>query len=102
MTWRRQCGRPLAAALLTLLLVLSAAPALSGPPDLAALGSALVVLVAAALLPGARVVPSVRTAGHRGLDGDERQLRGAFRRQTSPDTAGRSRPRAPGTGLRPA
>lgn len=101
MTGRRQCGRPLAAALLTLLLVLFAAPALSVPPDFTALGMALVVLVAAALLWGARVVTPARTAGHRGLDGDERQLRGAFRRQTSPDTAGRPRPRAPGTGLRP-
>ena len=100
MTGRRQCGRPLAAALLTLLLVLFAAPALSGPPDLAALGVALVVLVAAALLWTARVVPPARTTVHRGPGGDERQLRGAFRRQTSPDTAGRSRARAPGAGLR--
>ena len=100
MTGRRQCVRPLAAALLTLLLVLFAAPVLSGPPDLAALGVGLVVLVAAALLHGTGVVPLARTAGHRGPDGDERQLRGAFRRQTSPDTAGRPRPRAPGTGLR--
>lgn len=100
MTGRRQCCRPLAAALLTLLLVLFAAPALSGPPDLAALGVGLVVLVAAALLHGTGVVPLARSAGHGGPDGDERQLRGAFRRQSSPDTAGRPRPRAPGSGLR--
>ena len=102
MTGRRQCGRPLAAALLSLLLVLFAAPALIGPPDLAALGVALVVLVAAALLHGTGVTPLAWAARHRGPDDDERQLRGAFRRQSSPDAAGRPRPRAPGTGLQPA
>ena len=38
-----------------------------------------------------------------GLAEDERCRRGAFRRQSSPDTPGRpQRPRAPGNGPRPA
>lgn len=32
----------------------------------------------------------------RGLDSDQRRLRGAFRRQQRPDEAGRPMPRAPG------
>ena len=97
-------ARRAVAAVLSLVLVLLAAPAVASPVDLAALGAAVaVLLVAVAVLPGPdlRVLATVQSGDH-GAGDDERHLRGAFRRQSSPDTPGRPRPRAPGTGPPPA
>lgn len=55
---------------------------------------ALAVL-SCALVLGRAALPSA-VASSTGPVADTRCLRGAFRRQTSPDTPGRPRPRAPG------
>ncbi|MGH3321154.1 MAG: DUF6412 domain-containing protein [Streptosporangiaceae bacterium] len=65
------------------------------------------VVLAVVLVATALHVCRGRTAGTLVVavsrpEADERCLRGAFRRQSRPDTPGRPRPRAPGRDPRPA
>ncbi len=62
---------------------------------------AVVVISSFALLYG-RDVAALVTVSATGPVADEENLRGSFRRQSSPDAAGRPRPRAPGQSRRPA
>lgn len=88
--------------LVLLLLVLPSADAGSGQLALTAAIAALAimatVLVCAAREPAGR---RQAAAGVAPLDASERRLHGAFRRLSSPDTPGRPRSRAPGSGPRP-
>ena len=86
---------------LTLVLLTSALlalPAPTSPASVATLGAALAVtlLAAAALHSGAaHLLPATWAVSPDAPAADERCRRGAFRRQTSPDARGRTRPRAP-------
>lgn len=78
---------------LLLLSVVLAAPA--GPLDLALV--VFVAVAALAVLSGRIDRPGLHAFELGGLRcGEERHLRGSFRRQHRPDAPGRPRPRAPG------
>ncbi|MDI9914977.1 hypothetical protein B2J88_00255 [Rhodococcus sp. SRB_17] len=89
-------------SLLLLLLpfiALLAAPPLSSSGSAAVLGTAIAVFVVAALSASPMYEAlQLRAVSSQGPSGDERCLRGAFRRQSSPDAPGRPQPRAPGIG----
>ncbi|WP_157083900.1 DUF6412 domain-containing protein [Millisia brevis] len=74
-------------------------PATAGPTF--TLGSVAVLLVAVAVTLACvrRNVATQFPQIIEGLSGDERQLRGSFRRQTRLDAPGRVRPRAPGLAI---
>jgi Family of unknown function (DUF6412) len=91
--------------LFSFVLLVVALPDVFEHGHLALAGAIVVVLLASALARhgrGAlRLLPWLTSS--RGPDREERCLRGAFRRHSSPDTPGRpGRPRAPGAELRPA
>lgn len=88
----------------TLAVVMLATPAADVPGNVAVLGTAIAVLLVSAwaLRMGRGRVALSRVAAADGPAGDERCLRGSFRRQSNPDTPGCPRqPRAPGMGHRP-
>ncbi|MFJ4657674.1 DUF6412 domain-containing protein [Nocardia sp. NPDC088792] len=68
------------------------------PNSLLVLGAAVLIATLAATLVTARAVPPV-TATYGPPESASRRRRGAFLRQSNPDTAGRPRPRAPGAVL---
>ncbi len=86
-------------ALLVFALVVSAWTVLflaaAEPNSLIVLGAAAIVALTAALL-ATRGPVLVVTANSGPPESAGRRLRGAFLRQSNPDTAGRPRPRAPG------
>lgn len=68
------------------------------PNSLLVLGAAVLIATLAATLVTARALAPV-TATYGPPESASRRRRGAFLRQSNPDTAGRPRPRAPGTVL---
>jgi hypothetical protein len=91
--------RPAAPAWPALLTALVALVALPGTVDQVGMvmAAALVALALMSLtLRHARAAAPLFTASSSGPASDTRCLRGSFRRQSSPDTPGRPRPRAPG------
>ncbi|MGH3983938.1 MAG: DUF6412 domain-containing protein [Pseudonocardiaceae bacterium] len=87
--------------LVVVMLAALAALAANTPGDVAVLGTAIAALLisAWALRLGRDRVALAAIANADGPTGDERCLRGSFRRQSNPDTPGRPRrPRAPDTG----
>ncbi|MGC0362470.1 hypothetical protein ABH922_000454 [Rhodococcus sp. 27YEA15] len=85
--------------LLLPLVTLLALPSLGSPGGAAVLGTAVAVLVVTALSTAPKYeLLALHAVSAGGPSGDERCLRGAFRRQSRPDVPGRPQPRAPGSG----
>ncbi len=80
--------------------LLAVSPALPGDSLASMLAGFLVtvVVVAALIVRRADDLLFGLSRTPRGPTVEEQRLRGAFRRQSHPDTAGRPRPRAPGPG----
>lgn len=96
--------RPIA-ALLSLVAVLFLAPVDGGNGNIAALGAGLAVALIAAVITAGRHQCAPETALVSRVarrQAHEQSRRGAFQRQSRPDTRGRPRPRAPGLPVRPA
>lgn len=95
--------RPIVALLS--LAVLFLAPVDGGNGNIAALGAGLaVLLIAAAITAGRhqRAPEAALVSRVAQRQAHEQGRRGAFQRQSRPDTQGRPRPRAPGLTVRPA
>jgi hypothetical protein len=85
-----------ASPLLSVILAVAVLPtAVNQHSVVAAVAVAAFAVLSCALILGRAALPST-VASSAGPVADTRCLRGAFRRQTSPDTPGRPRPRAPG------
>lgn len=76
-------------------LSLNAVPLTVDLPLLALAATVSVAAVALIVLSRPMWFPALSAPSH-GPPAEERRLRGSFRRQTQPDTAGRPMPRAPG------
>lgn len=99
---QRSTGTVTRSLLLLLLpfIALLAVPPLGSSGSAAVLGTAIAVFVVAALATSSKYeLLQLRAVAATGPSDDERCLRGAFRRQSSPDAPGRPQPRAPGIGL---
>ncbi|MDI9898986.1 DUF6412 domain-containing protein [Rhodococcus sp. IEGM 1409] len=99
---QRSTGTVTRSLLLLLLpfIALLAVPPLGSSGSAAVLGTAIAVFVVAALATSAKYeLLQLCAVSATGPSDDERCLRGAFRRQSSPDAPGRPQPRAPGIGL---
>lgn len=99
---QRSTGTVTRSLLLLLLPVIAllAVPPLGSSGSAAVLGTAIAVFVVAALATSSKYeLLQLCAVSATGPSDDERCLRGAFRRQSSPDAPGRPQPRAPGIGL---
>ncbi|KAA0019457.1 DUF6412 domain-containing protein [Antrihabitans cavernicola] len=98
-----QVATPLVRSLFALLPALAflLAPISDGNVAATAIGAAVALLVVAVVVThGSRRELLALFTSSTGPEHSERCLRGAFRRQSSPDAPGRPLPRAPGTDLR--
>ncbi|MGH4026055.1 MAG: DUF6412 domain-containing protein [Pseudonocardiaceae bacterium] len=92
-------------ALLSTVAVLFLAPVDGGNGNIAAVGAGLAVLLITVVITAGRdpLVPETALVSRVAQrQAHEQGRRGAFQRQSRPDTQGRPRPRAPGLTVRPA
>lgn len=98
-----ELSRWMLALVVAALFVVAVPVAFDNQAGLVAVGASVAVLLLSAFaMERSRDLLLLVVVGNSGPSSDERCLRGSFRRQTNPDTDGRPRPRAPGSGLRPA